>query len=486
LTLESIWGSLQTALRRSTEEAENERKAHVKTELFSMRSSMPVSAEELFRWHARPGALERLTPPWEPTELVSRTGNGIEVGAQVAVRLKVGPIWQKLVAEHTIYEPYKRFRDVMTHGPFSLWQHTHITDPDTDSTSFLEDQIEYALPMGALGRFLGGGFARGKLQRAFAYRHKITLDDLLDHQQHSTRALHIAITGASGLIGARLIPYLTTGGHRVTPIVRDRVPSFDNEIAWNPAEGLLATQELEGVDAVIHLAGEPIAEGRWTSAKKEKIKSSRMLGTRLLAEKLASMSKPPKVLISASAIGIYGDRKDEALDEESSIGEGFLADVCKQWEEATQPARDKGIRVVNLRIGLVLSLFGGLLPRLLTPFRAGVGGKIGDGKQWMSWISLDDLYGVILRALADEELSGPVNAVASSCRNEEFTKVLAGVLSRPSAVTVPEFALRAALGEAADEAVLASAKVTPKRLQARQHRFRSTSLEDALRHTLGR
>ena len=450
-----------------------------------MRSAMTVSAEELFRWHARPGALERLTPPWEPAEVLSRTGKGIEVGAQVTISLKVGPVSQRLVAEHTLYEEGRRFRDVMIEGPFSFWQHTHSTEPDGAQQSILEDHIEYALPMGALGRLFGGGFVRDKLQRAFTYRHKTTHEDLVDHSRYHLAPQHIAITGSRGLIGSALVPFLTTGGHRVTPMVRGKVPTFGQEIAWNPEEGLLASQELEGLDAVIHLAGEPVASGRWTKEKKHKIRESRVGSTRLLSEALAKLSSPPKVLICASAIGFYGDRADEELTEESAMGEGFLAEVCRDWEEATKAAEDRGIRVVHLRTGLVLSSTGGVLQQMLTPFRMGVGGNLGSGTQWMSWLSIDDALGVILRALADARVSGPLNMVAGACRNDEFSQTLAKVLSRPSLFSVPTFALRAALGEAADGAVLASAKVLPQRLERLGHSFRHPSLDGALRHLLG-
>jgi uncharacterized protein (TIGR01777 family) len=470
---------------RSNRRGLNDSEVTLKKEVFSMRSAMPVSAEELFRWHARPGALERLTPPWESAEVLSRTGNGIEVGAQITIQMKAGPIKQRIVAEHTLYEEGKRFRDVMTQGPFSFWQHTHTMEPNGEHQSFLDDYIEYALPMGALGRFFGGGLVRGKLETAFTYRHHITHGDLVDHSRYQLPSYHIALSGSRGLIGSTLIPFLTTGGHRVSPLVRNKVPVFGQEIAWDPAKNLLAIQELEGLDAVIHLAGEPIASGRWTKEKKQKIRESRIESTRLLSESLAKLATPPKVLVCASAIGFYGDRGDEELTEESAMGQGFLAETCRDWELATKAAEEKGIRVVHLRTGIVLSSKGGVLEKLLTPFRLGVGGKLGSGSQWMSWIAIDDVLGVILRAIGDERLSGPVNVVASSCRNEDFSKTLAKILSRPSFFSVPKTALRASLGQAADEAVLASDKVTPQKLLQLGHSFRHTSLEEALQHLLG-
>lgn len=297
--------------------------------------------------------------------------------------------------------------------------------------------------------------------------------------------MKVLVSGSSGLIGASLVSFLTAGGHRVTPLVRSKA-SADDVVLWNPEHGNIDVRRLEGLDGVVHLAGENIAE-RWTPEKRAKIRNSRVQGTRLLAESLAHLAQPPRVLVSASAIGYYGDRGDEVLCEESTSGSGFLPEVCREWEAATQPAAEKAIRVANLRIGLVLSPAGGALAKMLTPFRIGAGGVIGSGRQYMSWIALDDVIAAIYHALSNEVLRGPVNAVAPNpVTNREFTHTLGRVLSRPTLFPMPAFAARLAFGEMADELLLASQRVAPARLVETGFIFRYPMLEDALRHLLGK
>lgn len=299
--------------------------------------------------------------------------------------------------------------------------------------------------------------------------------------------MNIMVTGSTGLVGSALIPHLARGGHSVPRLVRSKKRLAQDEVGWDPATGAIDTAGLEGLDAVVHLAGESIASGRWTSDKKAKIRDSRVNGTRLLAETLSRLAKPPKVLVSVSAIGYYGDRGEETLVEESGPGIGFLAGVCRAWEAAAEPAAQSGIRVVHPRIGVVLSPVGGALRMMLPPFKMGIGGKIGSGEQYMSWISLDELIGVIQHVLTVETLAGAVNAVAPRpVTNLEFTKSLGRVLSRPTMMPLPAFAARLALGEMAEELLLASARVEPARLLASGYKFRHPELEGALRHLLGK
>jgi len=299
--------------------------------------------------------------------------------------------------------------------------------------------------------------------------------------------MKVFVTGASGLVGSALVPYLTTSGHRVTRLVRSPPRPGAAEIHWDPAAGVQDLGSLEGMDAVVHLAGENIAGGRWTAARKAKIRDSRVIGTRTLCETLARLPQPPKVLVSASAIGYYGDRGAEPLWENSAVGSGFLAEVCRAWEEATQPAVQKGIRVVLLRIGIVLSPAGGALAKMLLPFKLGLGGVISGGSQYMSWIALDDVAGAVAHALMTDTLHGPVNAVAPfPVTNREFTKTLGRVLGRPTVFPLPAFGARLAFGEMADALLLASTRVEPKRLLATQYGFRYPELDGALRHLLGK
>ncbi len=297
--------------------------------------------------------------------------------------------------------------------------------------------------------------------------------------------MHIAVSGSGGLIGSAVVPFLIGKGHRVTRLVR-RPPAGD-EVRWDPAAGVRDLSRLEEVEAVVHLAGENIAAGRWTPRRKEEIRSSRVEGTRRLCESLGRLGRPPKVLISASAIGIYGDRGEEILAEDSAPGKDFLAQVCRDWEAATEPASRAGIRVVQLRFGMILSPAGGALKKMLLPFKMGAGGRIGSGTQFMSWIAVDDAVDAIHHVLSTEALRGPVNTVAPApVTNAEFTRILARVLSRPALAPMPAFAAKLAFGEIADALLLASQRVMPTRLQASGYRFQYPELEGALRHLLGR
>jgi len=300
--------------------------------------------------------------------------------------------------------------------------------------------------------------------------------------------MRILISGSSGLVGSALVPALQSSGHEVVPLVRSSssgTQSRTGSVTWDPMSGQLSAASLEGIDAAVHLAGENIAARRWTAAQKARIRESRVAGTRLLAETLAKLTKAPRALVCASAIGFYGDRSDQRLNEDSPPGTGFLAETCREWEAAAKPAVERGIRVVHLRTSLVLASQGGALAKMLPPFRLGIAGIIGSGRQHMSWISLDDLVAVISYALSNEMLRGPVNAVAPNpVTNYEFTKTLGQVLRRPTLFPMPAFAARLAFGEMADGLLLASTRVEPKRLLDSGFRFRFPELEAALVHAV--
>ncbi len=296
--------------------------------------------------------------------------------------------------------------------------------------------------------------------------------------------MKILISGSHGLVGTALIKALEPDGHEIYRLVR-HYPNSPTEIEWSPERYSIALSLIEGFDAVVHLAGESIAEGRWTDEKKKRIRESRTRGTKLLADALGNLTNPPRVLLSASAIGYYGDRGDEVLTESSPPGDGFLSDVCVEWEKTTAHATAMGIRVMNSRFGIILDKEGGALKKMLTPFRMGIGGRIGSGKQWMSWIALDDVVGALKLALTNESLTGPVNFVAPNpVRNAEFTKTLGHALSRPTLLPIPAFGVRLAFGEMADALLLSSQRVEPKILKGAGFEFQYPELGLALSHVL--
>lgn len=301
----------------------------------------------------------------------------------------------------------------------------------------------------------------------------------------SSSGRRIAVSGATGLIGSEILRRLESAGDQTIQLTRSVPTSTVSQAQWSVDEGLTNPARLEGVHGVIHLAGESIADGRWTEDKKRRIRDSRWNGTRNLCQNLAVLSDKPKVLVCASAIGYYGDRGDTVLDESSDPDEGFLPDVCVGWEEATSPASHAGIRVVNVRIGVVIAKGGGALPNMLTPFKMGVGGKIGSGKQYWSWVSHDDVVGAFLKALNDDSISGPLNATSPNpVTNAEFTSILGEVLHRPTFLPLPGFAARLVLGEMADDLLLSSARVLPRVLETNGYTFAYPLLKDCLEHEL--
>lgn len=447
---------------------------------------LPVSAETLFAWHERPGAFERLSPPWDHAKVVERSG-GIRDGARVVLDVPTGPVHTRWVIEHRDYQQNRQFRDVALESPFAQFDHTHKFAAEGPSGSTLEDVIEYELPLGAIGALAGGWYAGSTLDHVFRYRHAVLLGDIQRHAQFSGRApMRIAITGASGFIGTQLSAFLTTGGHTVVRIGRGAQTPGVVDIPWNPAKGELDARLLEGVDAVIHLAGANIAE-RWTDEHKRAIRESRVQGTSLIANTIAKLERKPRVLISASAIGIYGNRGDEVLDESSTPGAGFLPDVVREWEACTEAAEKAGVRVVHARSGIIQGAAGGALAKQLPFFRMGVGGPLAGGHDWVSPIALDDEIGAIHFCLMQDNVRGAVNLVCPTpITNGRYTQVLGDVLHRPTFLPVPAFGLHLLFGkEMVDNTVLTSLRVVPTALQRAGFHFRHPTILDILRFELG-
>ncbi len=463
-------------------------------------SVVDASLADVFSWHTRPGAMTRLTPPWLPVRVLSESSSLRD--GQAVLGLPGGLRWTA-VHQPGDYDPPHAFADEAT-APVLPWRHLHqfslAGERNGAQSTLVTDVVETPLPARAL-------------RSMFVYRHRQLADDLAalararqigPDRGPDPDPLTIAVTGSGGVIGTALTALLTTSGHQVIRLVR-RLPQHAGERYWRPEDP--GPELLDGVDAVIHLAGASIG-GRFTPERKAAIRDSRILPTRRLAELAASSAAKDsaakdsaakdsaakdsgtlKAFITASAIGIYGpDRGDEILTESSTRGEGFLADVVADWEEAAAPAAAAGIRTVQVRTGIVQTPRGGMLRLLMPLFEAGLGGRLGSGKQWLAWIGLDDLLDVYLRAVLDPGLSGPVNAVAlEPVRNADYTRVLAAVLHRPALLPVPGFGPRLLLGaDGAREIAQASQYVQPERLIQAGHRFRQPELEGALRHLFGR
>lgn len=436
--------------------------------------SLAADLQQVFDWHARPGAMTRLTPPWTPMT-VQRESASLRDG-QAVLSFPGGLRW---VAQHqpSGYRPPHAFVDELTSQPFRSfvsWRHEHEFAAEGDRTR-ITDHVQSAVPA-------------AMLRPMFEYRYRQLVGDLAAHAwaaSHEPGPLTVAITGSSGLVGRQLAAFLSTGGHRVIRLVRHaaRHPDERRWLPHNPDPELL-----DGIDAVIHLAGASIA-GRFTGRHKQSLRDSRIEPTRRLADVAARATDGPSSFITASAIGIYGpDRGDEILTETSAPGEGFLADLVVDWEQAAASAADAGLRTVQVRTGIVQTPAGGVLQIFHPQFAVGLGGRLGGGRQWMSWIGIDDLLDVYLRALVDPELRGPVNAAAPHPqRNVDYASQLAQVLRRPALLPTPALGPQVLLGrEGAIELAQASQLVQPQRLIEAGHVFRWPDLTPALSHVLGR
>lgn len=425
---------------------------------FHYESELPFSSDDVFSWHLREGALDRLVPPWINARVVAR-GSPRQVGSKTILRFGFGPFHTDWVAEHTHFIPGKEFADKERKGPFRFWHHTHKVE-DLPSGSMLRDDIEYALPF-----FLSNVQIKQQLHRQFAWRHKRVRCDLTAFERYEKTPKKILISGSHGLVGSSLYAFLSAAGHEAWHLQRGPSNAANKIIGWDPLHDGKCGKEFEGFDAIVHLAGENIGVKRWSVKQKEKIFRSRCRDTWFLTHILSRLKHPPKVFLSASAVGIYGDRDSEILTEDSSHGNDFLADLCVHWEKASEIVREVGIRRCVLRFGYVLSPKGGMLRSMIPIFRLGIGGRLGSGKQIMPWVALDDVVYAIYHCMMKDEIEGAVNVVAPSpVKQIEFARTLAKALSSTAFARVPAWLLKWVLGEKADALILRSANVQPVKL----------------------
>ncbi len=457
---------------------------------FTSQTTLNVPASFAYDWHLHPGALKRLLPPWEKiriTRHAEKVANGNCVGLSVPLVAGLRTEW---LTEYRNIEPDHRIEQVQLKGPFHTWCQTSTFESITETSCKLIDDIEYSVPFGKAGSLLGEPFVQKKLKAWFTYRHRQAKTEVeLHYDYHLQKRMRILVSGSTGVIGNSLCSFLETGGHEVIRLVRsEKVASLNPKtVFWDPEHGEVDRNSLESFDAVIHLGGANIAHHKWDADYKKKIRRSRVHSTQLLSALLATLQEKPSVFIVASAIGYYGDRGDEAMTEDSSPGTGFLPQLVRDWEQAAEPARKAGIRVVHPRIGVVLTPTGAALASMLPLFRCGLGGVAGTGKQYWSSVSIHDVVGAIHFTLMNETLEGAVNVVLpEALTNREFTKTLGKVLNRPTLLPMPASMIKLLLGEMGEALLLESTRVVPRKLLDAGYNFQQETVEETLRHLLGR
>ncbi|MBF0103563.1 MAG: TIGR01777 family protein [Desulfobacterales bacterium] len=445
--------------------------------LFVKQVSIPAPLSQVFDWHCREGALLRLTPPWEHIQVLKQSG--IQNGAETEFRIWTAGLPIRWKALHQNYIHNQVFEDIQLKGPFAHWHHQHLFKSEKENVCSLEDRIQYKLKGGFWGNLAGNAFIQQKLDHMFRYRHHVLHTDF-SRKHQLFHPLKLIISGSRGQIGSFIIPYLNTQGHTIKCLVRNMSIQSENELYWTSSSEKLA-DAFQDTDVVIHLAGEPIGEGRWNAEKKKRIVDSRVQGTHGIAKALALMNKPPKTFISASAIGYYGNRANDWLEEKEASGSDFISYVCSEWEKAARPAIEKGIRVIFLRIGIVLTPKGGALGRLLLPYKAGLGNIIGNGDQYISWLSMNELPYILDHLIFTENIDGPVNLVSPNpVQQKEFANILAQSLGRTVHFTMSDRIILRMFGQMGKEILLSSTRVYPKKLLESGYVFSYPILNQAL------
>ncbi len=442
----------------------------------SFQLELPVCVQDAFAWHMRKGALERLMPPWIQARPLFPPGRPDEEGSQVGIEVARGPLRFRWLLEHAQYVKDQEFTDIQLKGPFRSYSHCHRFLPLTPSTSILRDEITFETA------YFGNRVTR-ELSRYFSWRHATLHRDLECYARYPKTPLRILLSGSNGFIGGGLVYFLRTLGMEVVRLVRRKTADCPDAICWDAESGTFQKEDFEGFDGVIHLSGANIAEKRWSGQQKQKLFQSRCRDTWVLSQVLSRLEQPPQTVICASAVGFYGDRGEETLTEQSPQGVGFLADLCGKWEQSLQATQARGVRVVHARFGQVLGMRGGVLKKMLPLFRLGLGGRLGSGQQWVSWMEIDDLYAALYHILRTESLSGVVNCVAPQpLRQGEFAALFARAIHRPMWGHLPAGLLKWVMGEMAEELLLASAKVQPVKLMETGYAFRHPNLSSVLEY----
>ena len=457
--------------------------------IYSHDTYLESERQSVFNWFERKGAFERIMPPWEKLKILDRN-EGITDDSYNIFRIKIGPIPKKWYADHYGYIKNSQFCDKQLKGPFWLYEHQHKFEDRDSNKCVMKDIVTYKLPFHFISKYFTDWNVKGRFKKLFRWREVRLQNDLRRHGLFSNNSRRILISGSTGFIGNQLVCFLRTGGHDVVRLVRPntnrRLISDEEVIEWDPDTNRLNSTELENFDAIINLAGVGIGDKRWSKKRKNAILESRISATTLLSKTISHLNNPPHCFISSSAIGYYGDKGDYELDEESDAGSGFSATVAKQWEECTEYSKNAGVNTILLRTGIVISPSGGALSRMLLPFKMGVGGKIGSGKQYMSWVSHDDIVYAIHHLLMTDAASGAYNITSPNpVTSKQFAKTLGRVLRRPTIIPLPSFVIKILFGEMGKELLLEGQKAKPKRLIEEGFQFTHGNLDECLTDFLG-
>lgn len=451
------------------------------------RSLINHSPKEIFGWHLRPRRLERAIPPWESMQVIDSKGRADKIGSKVEVCSRLfGIVKVCMKMEYIEFTKNERFTVVSRNGTTESYRYETIITPQNDHSVEMIDSFQYSFSFPSFLKSLFEKVIKKRMHRILKYKHDIMDHDLAMVEKYPfERPLKVLITGGHGLIGKNLGYFLEFMGHDVWQLSRKGMGE-EKKIYWNPQTGKCNPENFEGFDCMVHLAGENIGEGRWTRRKKERLFNSRVKGTEHLVQIIKGLRNPPKVFIGASAVGYYGDRGREVVNETSGPGQGlFITELCEEWERATRDLEEKGIRVVNARFGIVLTAKGGALKRMLTPFKWGMGGKIGNGHQYMSWIAIDDVIGALYHIIMTPKIEGAVNVVSPNpVSNDVFTKKLSERLNRWKGPPFPEFLVHLFLGQKGEELLLTSTRVEPARLSETGYHFQYPKLYQALEHVV--